>query len=79
MPGIPTPMWRALAHAPVLRLHADQWGEHGYIWFEGRVHAFDIDRKCQTDDLRWSGSPAELRARSTDARVLAWLDGLAPA
>ena len=27
--------------------HVDQWGEHGYLLFEGKVYAYEEDRKDQ--------------------------------
>ena len=32
--------------------HVDQWGEHGYLLFEGKVYSYDEDRKnqCGTTD-----------------------------
>jgi len=26
----------------------DQWGEHGYLFFEGKVYSYEEDRKDQT-------------------------------
>lgn len=26
---------------------ADQWGESGYLYFEGKVYSYEEDRKCQ--------------------------------
>ena len=28
--------------------HVDQWGEQGYLFYEGMVYEYDEDRKCQT-------------------------------
>ena len=28
--------------------HVDQWGEQGYLLFEGKVYSYDEDRKDQT-------------------------------
>lgn len=35
---------------------ADQWGEEGYVLWEGQVYRYSIDRKNQQDELfeRWS-------------------------
>ncbi|QQS34332.1 MAG: hypothetical protein IPM50_07135 [Acidobacteriota bacterium] len=27
--------------------HVDQWGESGYLYFEGKVYSYEEDRKCQ--------------------------------
>lgn len=27
--------------------HVDQWGESGYLYFEGKVYCYEEDRKCQ--------------------------------
>lgn len=27
--------------------HVDQWGESGYLYFEGMVYSYEEDRKCQ--------------------------------
>ena len=27
--------------------HVDQWGEHGYLLFEGKVYSYEEDRKDQ--------------------------------
>jgi hypothetical protein len=27
----------------------DQWGEHGYLLFEGKVYSYEVDRKEQYD------------------------------
>ena len=27
--------------------HVDQWGEHGYLLFEGKVYSYEEDRKEQ--------------------------------
>lgn len=27
--------------------HVDQWGENGYLYFEGLVYSYEEDRKCQ--------------------------------
>jgi hypothetical protein len=55
---------------------ADQWGETGYVLWEGQVHWYSIDRKNQTDELgeRWSPEAflADLRVPE-DARQ--WLRG----
>jgi hypothetical protein len=29
--------------------HVDQWGEQGYLLFEGKVYSYEVDRKEQTD------------------------------
>jgi hypothetical protein len=29
--------------------HVDQWGEHGYLLFEGKVYSYEVDRKEQYD------------------------------
>ncbi len=37
---------------------ADQWGEHGYLLFEGKVYFYEVDRKDQTTNTR---SPVSIR------------------
>jgi hypothetical protein len=32
--------------------HVDQWGEHGYLLFEGRVYWYEEDRKDQCGSTR---------------------------
>src|SRR5690349_4797237 len=38
-------------------LDADQWGEHGYVLWAGRVYAYSIDRKEQQDEISREWSP----------------------
>jgi hypothetical protein len=32
--------------------HVDQWGEHGYLLFEGKVYFYEVDRKDQCATTR---------------------------
>jgi hypothetical protein len=32
--------------------HVDQWGEHGYLLFEGKVYFYEVDRKDQCSTTR---------------------------
>jgi hypothetical protein len=38
--------------------HVDQWGEHGYLLFEGKVYFYEVDRKDQCSTTR---SPATIK------------------
>lgn len=63
---------------PTLRLHADQWGEHGYFHdpIAERFFAYAIDRKEQTDDGTALADVAAVRAHAPADRradVEAWL------
>lgn len=32
--------------------HVDQWGEHGYLLFDGKVYFYEVDRKDQCHTAR---------------------------
>jgi hypothetical protein len=54
--------------------NADQWGEDGYVLWEGRVYAYSIDRKEQQDDLSRDWSPeAFLIDPAVPEEARAWL------
>ena len=38
--------------------HVDQWGEQGYLLFEGTVYWYEVDRKDQCDSM---SSPLAIR------------------
>jgi hypothetical protein len=50
------PMPLEARSAPTFAEHADQWGESGYVYWDGLVRGYFIDRKEQTDGLtnRWT-------------------------
>lgn len=37
--------------------HVDQWGEHGYLLFEGKIYWYEEDRKDQCGN---TGSPMSI-------------------
>lgn len=55
-------------------LDADQWGEHGYVWWAGRVHAYSIDRKEQQDWITREWTPeAFLADPAVEESARRWL------
>jgi hypothetical protein len=44
--------------------HVDQWGEHGYLLFDGKVYFYEVDRKDQCHTAR---SPVSIKEFLADA------------
>lgn len=49
--------------------HADQWGEHGYLLFEGKVYFYEVDRKNQYHTARSPMTAEEFLAYAGDNRL----------
>jgi hypothetical protein len=46
--------------------HVDQWGEHGYLLFEGKVYFYEVDRKNQCHTARSPVTAEEFLAYAED-------------
>lgn len=49
--------------------HVDQWGEHGYLLFEGRVYFYEVDRKDQCHTARSPMTTREFLAYAGESRL----------
>jgi hypothetical protein len=60
---------------PVLTLHADQWGEHGYFFdpVTRQYGFYEIDRKEQTDRVvRYPSADTMIAVSSHPERITQW-------
>lgn len=49
--------------------HVDQWGEHGYLLFEGKVYFYEEDRKDQCRTTRSPVTIKEFLAYAAERRI----------
>lgn len=49
--------------------HVDQWGEHGYLLFEGKVYFYEVDRKDQCHTARSPTTIKEFLAYAEERRI----------
>ena len=50
--------------------HVDQWGEHGYLLFEGKVYFYEVDRKDQCSTTRSPVTIKEFLAFAEERQIL---------
>ena len=75
MDEIPAKIFAAITERwDVFFTEENQWSVHGYIYFEGEVHSFHINRKDQYDELNWSRSIEEtLKMKRLEKDVRPWI------
>lgn len=49
--------------------HVDQWGERGYLLFEGKVYFYEVDRKDQCAATRSPVTIKEFLAFAEERRI----------
>lgn len=72
-------LWQNLSRYPLFRFHADQWGEHGWVYcpHADRYVNYAIDRKDQYDEVYHALTWAEFREHvrpSAEPALRDWFD-----
>lgn len=64
MTPLPDRLWKNFGKLHTWTARADQWGERGWLYDPERdeLHEYEIDRKCQTDDLIRTRTPEAFEA-----------------
>ena len=75
MTGIPQAMFVSIRDRKDMFFSRDnQWFLQGYLYFDGDIHSFFIDRKDQFDRLEWSRSIDQtLAIRSVKKEARLWI------
>ena len=75
MKEIPAKIFAAITERwDVFFTEENQWSVYGYIYFEGEIHSFHINRKAQYDELIWSRSIEEaLNTKRLEKGVRPWI------
>ena len=75
MESIPQKIFVAILNREdVFFTEENQWYLGGYVFFEGKIHSFYIDRKDQFDRLNWSRSFQEaLETKHLQRGVRPWI------
>ena len=75
MASVPQDMFVAILNREdVFFTEENQWYLGGYVFFDGKIHSFYIDRKDQFDNLHWSRSIDEaLETKPLRRGVRPWI------